>query len=163
MSKTDVFLKLDGIDGEAEDSKHGKEIEVESWWFEARQSGTGAQGLGLGGGKVELQDLHISKTMDKSSPKLFQYCATGKPVAKATLVARKAGGSQQEYLKINLTDVLITYYRPHMDATQSGVLPRDEFSLQFGKIEFEYSEQKNDGTLGGAVKGVWNVKAATAS
>ena len=34
--------------------------------------------LGSGGGRANVQDLHFTKTVDKSSPTLFLACATGK-------------------------------------------------------------------------------------
>lgn len=38
------------------------------------------------------------------------------------------------------------------------MLPQDQVSLNFAKIEVEYKEQKPDGTLGGAVKAGWDLK-----
>jgi len=35
----------------------------------------------------------------------------------------------------------------------------ESISLNFAKIEFEYKEQKADGTLGGAVKAGYDLKA----
>ena len=38
MAAADFYLKIDGIDGESEDSKHTKEIEVQSWsWGESNE------------------------------------------------------------------------------------------------------------------------------
>jgi type VI secretion system secreted protein Hcp len=39
------------------------------------------------------------------------------------------------------------------------MLPSESVSLNFAKIEFDYKEQKPDGTLGGSVKAGWDVKA----
>jgi hypothetical protein len=43
--------------------------------------------------RAPIRDITITKKVDKSSPKLFQACATGKHFAKVTLSLRKAGGS----------------------------------------------------------------------
>ena len=40
-----------------------------------------------------------------------------------------------------------------------GAETSDQCSLNFAKIEFEYKEQKPDGTLGGAVKAGYDVKS----
>ena len=40
MAAVDYFLKIDGIEGEAEDAKHGKEIELHSWSWGEQQMGT---------------------------------------------------------------------------------------------------------------------------
>jgi type VI secretion system secreted protein Hcp len=37
-------------------------------------------------------------------------------------------------------------------------LPVDQISFNYSKIEYEYKEQKADGTLGGAVKATYDVK-----
>jgi len=152
----DYFLKIDGIEGESQDSKHKGEIELASWAFGATQSGTMHAGGGGGAGKVSVQDIQIVKNVDKGSPKLFGACATGEHIKKAVLVARKAGKDQQEYLKMTMSDVLVSGY--HTSGTGQSGLPVDEVSLNFGKIEIEYKEQKADGTLGGVVKSGWDLK-----
>ncbi len=68
----DMFLKLDGVTGESADSKHKNEIDILSWSWGASQSGTTHMGSGGGGGKVSVQDLHLTKYLDKSSPTLFK-------------------------------------------------------------------------------------------
>ena len=39
------------------------------------------------------------------------------------------------------------------------MVPTDQVSINFAKIEFEYRPQKADGTLDAAVKASWDVKA----
>lgn len=155
-ASVDYFLKLDGIEGESTDDRHKGEIEILSFsWGETNAATTG-RGGGAGAGKVSLQDFHFVKPMDKSSPKLFLACAEGEHIKTATLTARKAGGEQQEYLKVTLTDVVITSYQT--GGSSGDVVPTDSFSLNFAKIEFEYKPQNPDGTLGEAVKAGYNLK-----
>lgn len=154
----DFFLKLDGIEGESKDSKHKGEIDVLSWSWGESQSGTHAGGGGGGAGKVSMQDFHFVMTINKSSPKLMLACATGEHIKKATLTCRKAGKEQQEYLKITFTDLLVSSFQTG-GSEGSGALPHDQISLNYSKIEYEYKEQKEDGTLGGAVKAGYDLKA----
>ncbi len=156
MAAVDYFLKIDGIDGESQDSKHKGEIELQSFSFGGSQSGTAAYGGGGGAGKVKLQDFHFVKKTDKASPKLFLNCCNGGPIKTATLVARKAGKDQQEYLKITMSDLLVSSYQSGGSA--GDVIPTDQVSINFSKIEIEYKEQKADGTLGGATKAGWDLK-----
>ena len=95
--------------------------------------------------------------VNKASPKLMQACASGEHIKKAVLSCRKAGKEQQEYLKITLSDMLVSSYQTGGSAGD-GVVPNDQIALNYSKIEFEYKEQKADGTLGGAVKGGWDLK-----
>jgi type VI secretion system secreted protein Hcp len=158
MALVDYFLKLDGIEGEAQDSKHKGEIELQSYSFGGHQQGTHMAGGGGGAGKVALQDLSFVMASNKASAKLFLACCTGEHIPKAVLVCRKAGKEQQEYLKITLTDILVSSFQaggPH----KGELMPYDSVSLNYAKIEIEYKEQKSDGTLGAAVKAGWDAKA----
>jgi type VI secretion system secreted protein Hcp len=83
-------------------------------------------------------------------------CASGEHIAKATLVCRKAGGQQEEYLKIEFGDVLVSSYQ--VGGAGGSAMPIDQFSLNYGKIEKEYKEQTAKGSLGGSVKAGWNLK-----
>jgi len=156
MAQVDYFLKLDGVEGESTDDKHAKEIELESWSFGATNAGSFSSGGGGGTGKVQMNDFHIVKKTDKASAKLFTACCVGEHLKTATLVCRKAGKEQQEFLTIILTSVLVSSYQTGGSAG-SDVIPMDQVSFNFGKIEYKYKEQKADGSLGGEVVGGWDV------
>jgi type VI secretion system secreted protein Hcp len=158
MAQVDFFLKLDGIKGEATDSKHKGEIEVESWSWGETNTGTMSSGGGGGAGKVVMQDVHIVKRFDTASPVLIMSCATGKHIKEGVLTCRKAGGEQQEYLTIKLTDVLVSSYQSGGSGS-GGVVPVDQVSMNFAKIEIEYKAQKPDGTLDAPVKQGYDLKA----
>ena len=157
MAQVDYFLKIAGVDGESTDGKHKGDIDLESWSFGATQTGAGHSGGGHGAGKVAMQDFHFVMKVNKASPKLFQACATGEHFKDAVLTARKAGKEQQEYLKIKFTDVLVSSYQQG-GSGGSSIIPMDQVSINFAKIEIEYKEQKADGSLGGAVKGGYDLK-----
>src|SRR4051794_1035038 len=100
MAAVDFFLKIEGIEGESSDSKHKGEIDLVSWGWGAKQSGTFQYGGGGGAGKVTFEDFHFVMKSNKASPKLMLACATGEHIKKAELTCRKAGKEQQEYLKV---------------------------------------------------------------
>lgn len=157
MATVDYFLKLDGIEGESQDYKHKGEIDVESFSWGVSQSGTMGHGGGGGAGKATFQDFHFTMRGSKATPKLMLNCATGTHIKKAVLTARKAGKEQQEFQKITFTDVLVSSY--NAGGMGGAAETSDQVSLNFAKIEIEYKEQKADGTLGGAVKAGYDVKA----
>lgn len=157
MGMVDYFLKIDGIEGESQDSKHKGEIEIESWSFGEVQTGTASHGGGMGAGKVQMQDFNFVMKVNKASPKLFLACARGDHIKSAVLTCRKAGKDQQEYLKVTFSDILVSSFQTS-GAASSDMLPMDQISLNFSKIEFEYREQKPDGTLGGAIKSWYDLK-----
>jgi type VI secretion system secreted protein Hcp len=176
----DSFLKIDGIKGESVDAKHKGEIDILSFSFGASQTGTNATGGGGGAGKVQMHDMHFTKKVDASSPLLFLNCAGGAHIREATFVVRKAGGLQLEYLKIKLTDILVSSIKPHghgeqNELTRTGInpaaghegavrswgddIPLEDLSLNFAKIEYSYQPQGADGKAqGGPVMAGWDVK-----
>ena len=158
MAAVDYFLKIDGIEGESHDSKHKGEIDIDSWSWGETQTGTHGTGGGGGAGKVAMQDFHFVMLVNKATPKLMLACATGQHIPKAVLTCRKAGKEQQEFLKITMSDLLVSSYQTG-GSGHSDVVPTDQISLNYAKIEVEYKEQKADGTLGGAVKAGYDLKA----
>jgi type VI secretion system secreted protein Hcp len=114
----------------------------------------------MGAGRVQMQDFHFVMRVNKSSPKLMLACANGEHVKSAVLVCRKAGKDQQEYLKITFTDLLVSNYQTSGTGA-ADVIPMDQISLNFSKVEFEYKEQKPDGSLGGAIKAFYDMKTQT--
>lgn len=158
MAAVDYFLKLDGIDGESTDDKHKGQIDIESFSWGATQAGAHAAGGGGGAGKVVFQDFHFTMKINKASPKLMLACATGQHIKSAILVSRKAGGNQEEYLTVKMSDLLVSSFQTGGSGS-ADVVPTDQISLNFAKVEFEYKEQKADGTLGGAVKTGYDLKA----
>jgi len=155
----DCFLKIDSIPGESEDDKHKGEIELLSVNWGMSQSGTSGYGGGAGGGRVNMQDFTCTKRFDKASPKLMLACCNGEHIRQAMMTIRKAGKEQQEYMKITLSDVLVSNISAGGSGEGGDDIPLETLSLNFGKIEVEYKEQKSDGTLGGAIKAHWDVKA----
>src|SRR6266566_2067063 len=152
----DLFLKIDGIQGESRDAKHKGEIDLESFsWGETASTGAQAGGGG-GAGKVHMEDLHVVMKLNKASPLLFLACATGQHLKQAILTARKAGKAQLEFLVFKFTDLLVSSYQTGGSA---DLEPTDHVSFNFSRIELEYRPQKPDGSLDTPVKSGWDVKA----
>ena len=162
MAIVDYFLKIDGIEGEAQDSKHKNEIHLESWSWGETNSGTSQHGMGMGAGKVQMGDFHFVMRSNKASPKLFLACANGEHIKKAVLTCRKAGKEQQEYLKWTFAELLVSSYQTGGSA-HADVVPLDQISINFTEAQIDYKEQKADGTLGGAVTTKYNVKTQSSA
>jgi len=156
MAGVDYFLKIDGIEGESQDDKHKNEIQIESFSWGASNMGTFSHGGGGGAGKAQMQDFSFVMLVNKASPKLMLACANGEHIKKAILTCRKAGKEQQEYLKYTFTDLLISAY--NTSGSGGEVIPVDQISLNYGKIEYEYREQDGKGGLKGAVKASYDLK-----
>ena len=155
---TDMFLKLGDIKGESKDQVHRDEIAISKWGWGMSQTGSMHSGSGGGAGKVEIQNLVITKVMDKSSPNLMMACSTGKHYPEAKLVVRKAGGtSPVEYLVITLKEVMVVSYST--SAENDADVLHDSFALNFATVDVSYQPQKADGGKdGGPVKFGWNIR-----
>lgn len=159
----DMFMKFDGIDGEVTDKEHENWIEVDSWSWGETQTGTKFRGAGGGAGKVSMQDFHFVGKLDKSSPMLFQACATGEHIKKATLSLRSRPDDPTQpfrtiYMKYELTDCLISSYSVSGGGGGGGGtdMPVENLSLNFAKIELNYSSQSSDGRASSS-RGGWDV------
>ena len=156
FAASDFFLKLDGIDGESTDERHNNWIEVHSYSWGVSNSGSLASGGGGGSGKASFSDLHITKTVDKSSPKLMLAVATGEHLKTLDLTLRKAGGSPMDYYIIHMEDVLVSSFST---TGSTGGPPLEEVSFTYQKITWEYIPQNSDGTAGASIKAGYDVKA----
>lgn len=153
MGQYDIFLKVDGIEGEAQDAKHKNEIQLSSVALEARSGAvrsTGTAGV--------LHDIGFTSTINKASPKLCMACAAGTKIGKAVVTFRKSGGKQLEFLVITLSDVLVSYYAVHGQVSGENQIPTEQFTFNFAKIKYDYREQKQDGSLGGAIQTSYDVQ-----
>lgn len=154
----DMFLKLGNIKGESTDKLHRDEIDLQSFQWGMTQSGSMHQGTGGGAGKVNIQNLSVTKALDKSTPNLLMACSSGKHYPEAVLTVRKAGGaSPVEYMIIRLQEVLVASYNTH--ANNGSEVLAETVALNFAKVEVTYQPQKEDGSKdGGAVKYGWNIR-----
>lgn len=151
----DMFIKIGDLKGEAQDQKHKGEIDVLSWSWSANNHGSAHLGGGAGSGKVHVQDLSFTKYMDRASPSLLLACCNGKHFPHACLTIRKAGEKPLEYCKIKLTQVLITSVS-HGGSGSNDRLA-EEVSLNFSKVEFEYTPQEDSGRPGTAIPMSWDI------
>jgi type VI secretion system secreted protein Hcp len=138
----DMFLKIDGIDGDSSSHKHKGEIELLSfsWGLTNKTSPTGGGG---GAGKPVVQDFTIVKEMSNSSPHLMERCCSGQhiPSVSLTLASKE---TKQEYLKIKLEDVLISSYQT--GGSGGGAVPMDQVSFSFRSVDIQAADRKGQFT-----------------
>jgi len=148
---TDMFLKIDGIDGESSDEKHANWIEIQSFSFGASQPATGSVSSGgaRSSQRVDISAFSVVKQVDKASPKLFLHCCNGKHIPAVTLELCRATGDKQKYMAYKLEDVLVTSVRPG-GSSQGADLPLEEVSFNPAKTTLTYTETDH---LTGAAKG----------
>ena len=159
----DMFIKIEGIDGESLDKEHKGEIDVVSWSWGMSQSGSFHMGGGGGSGKVNIQDLSITKYVDSSTPNLMAHCSTGKHIPEVLLTIRKAGGDAPlEYYKLGLKKVLVS----SLSTGGSGGEDRltENATFNFAEVEVLYQPQSATGEKeGGEIRYGFNVEENVAT
>lgn len=93
-------------------------------------------------------------------------CATGAHIEKARLVCRKSGQGQQDFLTVVFSNCLVSSYKtvgnmpidPMYIHKVDTVLPTDLIRLNFARIEIEYKEQNNDGSMGAVIQSGYDLK-----
>lgn len=150
--RSDVYLKIDGIEGECFDAGHSKEIDVNEFGFTEWQQGSAGKGGGSGASRPSFDPIRVTCRASKAGPKLFLACAKGDRL-KAVFSFRKAGAGQQDFMTFALTDAVIKTYvqRLEEDANGSkGIF--DGLLIDYAKIEVDYKPQNADGSLGSPLK-----------
>lgn len=142
MAQADYYLKIEGIDGEAEAEGLKNQIQIESWSWGATNSGSAAQGTGMGMGKVSLQDFHFVCQNGKATPQLFLACAKGEHKGNATLTCRRSGGdgTPQTYYEMIFDDIVISSFQEG-GSGGSDLLPMCQISFNYAKITQKYYRQ----------------------
>lgn len=155
----DMFIKIGEVKGESRDKVHKTEIDVLAWSWGMSNSGTAHLGGGAGAGKVNIQDLSLTKYIDKSSPDLLLACCNGKHYNEATLTVRKAGENPLEYLIIKMTDVLVTAVSTGGSGGEDRLT--ENVTLNFAKVNVKYVEQTATGTAGDKPEMTYNIAENT--
>jgi type VI secretion system secreted protein Hcp len=96
-------------------------------------------------------ELEVLMPTSNASPKLMEACATGVQFKKAILACRNSAEEDREFVRITLSDPVITSYESSCDSVDQES-PIDRITIEYSKIELEYRERKPDG-LGGVFKG----------
>ncbi len=126
----DMFLKIDGIDGESVDVKYAKWVDVLSfsWGITDASKAPAQPGRLSPARKTAVSDFSIVKILDSSSPKLFEKCCEGGHIGELNFSLVRKGDQALEYFKLKLTDVLISSVMP---AGTGGAVPMEQVSFSF--------------------------------
>ena len=150
------FVKFDGIDGEAKEAAHLGWSELLS--FDQAHSSAVDISTGLSTGRAVLEDILLSKTIDKASPKLAEAVLTGQtfPSVEIQLTNVGADGARVTYFVYQLEDARVVSYS--VGGSSGGSVPTEHISLNFAQIKVTYTEQDSTGRARGNVEYTWKVE-----
>ncbi|OFW45749.1 MAG: hypothetical protein A3J29_16290 [Acidobacteria bacterium RIFCSPLOWO2_12_FULL_67_14b] len=75
-----------------------------------------------------VSDFSIIKQLDSVSPQLFEACCQGRLVPAVQMTLAKKGDRPVEYLKIKLSDCLVSSYQT------GGAIPVESVSFSFSDV-----------------------------
>jgi len=153
----EMFLKLDGVDGESLDFAHGGESEIKSWGWTTTNLVRWDVNQGGQSTKVDVKQIEINKTCDKASVILYQNCVTGKHIPSAKITCRKNDGDNKvEYLIVDMKDVMVSHVQWTGDGNNQAL--DETLHLSFAEFTLHYTVQQDQGTPTGATQFGFNIQ-----
>ena len=167
----EIYVKLDGIDGESTVRGHENETVVLSYEQSIDHPAPPITGsTGAAAGRSTFSGVRLRKPLDKGSIPLLLASAAGTVIRTARFAFRRTGTGLDFYL-VTLADVLVTHivqragagaqYPLSFDTLTLGADTTaflDEVTLSYSKIQWEYHPVTATGAPGPVVKGGWDLR-----
>lgn len=152
VAAVDMFIKVEGIDGEAQDKDHEGWIDILSY----DHSITIETITGGGGGAAAPQHepIRFVKRIDKSSLPLWDKLNRGEVLRTVNIEFVETGAARFLFLRVDLEEAYVTSYSV---SGQSGDRPIEEIALTYTRITLTYWPQNPDGTPGTPIVVGWDV------
>lgn len=156
-----IYIKPEGIDGDATHDQHKNWIEVSSLqWGVGRAIRTpvGAA-TNREASEPSVSEVTVTKPMDASSVAIFGEACTGRKGKKVEIHLVTTGNPGETYCEIELTNALVSGY----SISSGGDRPTESISFNFTKIQYKYSGGKGDNTKGGNKVAAYDLATAKKS
>lgn len=131
-----VYVKYEGIDGEATHENHKKWLDVSSmqWGVGRAISTPSGSTANREASEPSVSEVTITKLMDSSSPKFFTEAVTGAVGKKVEIHLVTTGSPGNTYASYILTDALVSAY----STSTGGDRPSESISISFTKMEYKF-------------------------
>lgn len=153
----DVFINIQGIEGESRDAQHRGWMEVSGYDFNLKQkvSKTASSVGGASAERADFSHFGFTKPLDKASPLLAQACAAGTHIDTIVVDLCRAGGSKIRFMQYSFSDCMINAVK----TTGQGGVPEDDISFAYGKVQWCYTHQNRaGGQAAGNVVCAWSLE-----
>ena len=156
-----ALLEIQGIPGEhidKQDPRLDGKIELLSYNWGFSQAGSLQVGASLATGGVTVQDITITKYLDKSSPLILEKCCTGEKIDKAILRCVRTGtaAGPHVYLEIEMDRMIVSGYATSGTPGDGGV-PMETISLNFARVNIQYFNVDERGQAAGVTKAGYDI------
>lgn len=146
-----MYLKIDGVDGESHDESHETWIDVLAYSHNI-QGSIADVSTARSTGSVKHSPLRTTKNVDKSTPKLYKKCSMASIIPSVMLEFWSGGESPNRFLMIELQSVIISSVQGYGLA---GDHPTETVSFIYAKIQWTYTVYDAAGNPMGNVESGW--------
>ena len=126
------------IKGDSVAQGHKDAIDVLAWSWGLSNSGSADHP-----GKGQVQDLSLTKYVDRASDDLLGLTLTGVLLERATLYTQRAGETPSPYITITMSRVLITSISTRGSGGEDRLT--ENITLSFGAFEYLYYPKTSSG------------------
>ena len=132
-----IYVKYEGIDGEATHQDHKKWLDVGSlqWGVGRAISTPSGSTANREASEPSVSEVTITKLMDASSPKFFTEACTGAIGKTVKIDLVTTGSPGVTYAEYVLTNALVSAY----SMSSGGDRPSESISISFTKLEFKFT------------------------
>ena len=110
--------------------------------------------------KPWFRDLIVSKATDKSSPKLFESCLTGRSIGSARIkINRQIQGAYEEWFELQMTDAYLTQFTTEGSAGNNSGF--DYLYFNFASLKWSYRQLDMNGFELYRANTYWDIGMAT--
>ena len=159
MAAQDIFLCIDGLEGETQDPRYPGCMDVLAWSWGVSNSGSTHVGGGTGAGTANFQDISVTKYVDKSSPDIMLHTANGKVFPKVEIYLHKPCVEckvSEPYYQLKLENILVSSVSTGGSGGEDRIT--ENVSLNFSKVQWCYTEER-DGVYGDPICREWDILA----
>tara|TARA_R110002073_G_scaffold72537_1_gene177271 strand:+ start:260162 stop:260692 length:531 start_codon:yes stop_codon:yes gene_type:complete len=143
-AQSNIFMKIDGISGDASAADYRNTIELRSATLSGDRGSAARTGSARTRSSLKMAELGIGKLTDVATTKLLTSLSTGK-MHKSVVISFVSGvRSNGEYLRYELDNVSVTSYSSSV--VQGDQLPQEELTLNFEKIKVTHYRMTAQGT-----------------
>lgn len=144
-----IYLKVDGINGDATHENHKQWIDVTSLNWNANRGVNTVTGSAVNreASEPSISDVTITKTMDTSSAHLFELASTGNKGKKVEIHLVTTGSPGDTYMEYTLENALVSNY----SVSTTGDRPIETVSFNFTKMQMRYTPYDENHSAGSPI------------
>ncbi|QHM70638.1 Hcp family type VI secretion system effector [Mixta intestinalis] len=141
-----MFLKIDGVTGESEDSAHQGWSDIQNYTWGVNRNGPGP-------GNSRYRNLTVYSQLDQATSATLLLATNGNYIKSITISLCKAGNGMLEFCRITLEHVLIL----GVNINGSDVT----YDFEGDRVKFQYWKQTVAGIKGPESRMGWDIRNTT--